>query len=81
MKTPKTLKRLGYVSKTTDIDKVHSAYTEAIVDYKRAIMYFAGIKLWHNHKNAFREHKKYYGNHLMKLYSMSIVNFNNQMKQ
>ena len=42
LKTPKTLKRLGYASETTDIDKVHSAYKEAIMDYKRAVMYFLG---------------------------------------
>ena len=75
LKQPKTLKRLGYISITTDIDKVHSAYKEAIVDYKRVVMYFTGSKLWRNHRNAFREHKKYYSNHLMRPYGMSIVNF------
>ena len=45
LKTPKTLKRLGYASETTNIHKVHSAYEEAIMDYKRAVMYFTGSKL------------------------------------
>ena len=51
------------------------------MDYKRAIMYHAGTKLWHNHRTAFREHKKYYCNQLRKPFSMSIVNFNTCMRE
>ena len=76
LKQPKTLKKLGYVSRDPDTDKVKLAYKEAVMDYERSIMYFTGIKLWSDHRTAFREHKKYYGSHLRKLFSMSIVNFN-----
>ena len=80
-KQPKTLNKLRYASGDSNCDEINSAYEEAIADYKRFILYFAGIKLWSNHRNAFKEHKKYYCNHLRKSHNMSIVNFNNQMKK
>ena len=44
-------------------------------------MYHAGIRLWHNHRTTFREHKKYYCNQLRKPFSMSVVNFNTHMRE
>ena len=81
LKQPKILNKLGYVLKEPDDNKIDLAFEEAIEDYEKSIMYFAGIKLWSNHRSTFREHKKYYGNCLTKLFIMSIVNFNNRMKQ
>ena len=75
LKQPNALKKLGYVSGNPDTDEVEQAYEEAVVDYKRSIMYFTGIKLWSDHRITFREHKKYYGNHLRKPSNMSIINF------
>ena len=62
MKQPKILSKLGYAPRDPDSDNIDLVYKKAITDYKRAIMYYAGVKLWSNHKTAFREHKKYYGN-------------------
>ena len=77
----RTLTKLGYATGDTDNNEVSFAYEIAIKDYERAIMYFAGVKLWKNHRHTFREHKKYFCNHLRKPFSMSVVNFNNRMKQ
>ena len=57
------------------------AYKEAAMDYKKAIIFFWGQKLWSHHRNTFREHKKYYFNQLRKPFGMSIVDFNNQMRE
>ena len=61
MKETKTLKKLAYItSLTADQNDLDLAYEEAIIDYENAIMFFCGQKLWKDHRNSFREHKKYY---------------------
>ena len=77
----KTLKKLRYAEQNSDNDELKSAYKKSVMDYERAIMYHTGIKLWHNHRTAFREHKKYYGNQLRKPSSMLIVDFNTRMRE
>ena len=82
LKQAKILKKLGYVTSVNiDNDEIDSAYKEATMDYEKSIMYFLGMKLWNNHRTAFREHKKYYCNQLRKLFSKSIVNFNDRMRE
>ena len=82
LKQPKILKKLGYITSVNiDNDEINSAYKEATMDYKKSIMYYLGMKLWNNHRTAFREHKKYYCNHLRKPFSMSIVNFHDCMRE
>ena len=65
----------------SDKHELKLAYEKAVMDYKRAIMYHTGTKLWHNNRSAFREHKKYYSNQVRKLFSMSIVDFNTRMRK
>ena len=77
----KTLTKLGYTTGDIDTTEVPFAFEVAAKDYERAIMYFAGTRLWDDHQHAFREHKKYFCNHLRKPFSMSVVDFNNRMKQ
>ena len=81
MGQPKVLKKLRYKEQNSNKDEIKSAYEKAVMNYKRAIMYHTGTKLWHIHRSAFREHKKYYGNQLRKLFSMTIISFNNCMKE
>ena len=65
MKEPKTLKKLVYVTSiTANQDELDLAYEEAAMDYEKAIMFFCGKKLWRDHRNTFREHKKYYFNQI-----------------
>ena len=78
--------KLGYLNNEEENykdedDEVTSAHNHALVHYKRAIMYHLGTKLWDDHRNAFRLHKKYYCNHLMKPFGMTIANFSNCMKE
>ena len=82
LKEPKALKKLDYVTSTTaDQGELDSAYQEAIADYENAIMFFCGQKLWKDHRNTFREHKKYYLNQIRKPFGMSIVDFNDRMRE
>ena len=81
MGQPKILKKLRYAEQNSNNDELKWAYEKVVMNYERAIMYHAGTKLWHNHRSAFREHKKYYGNQLRKPFSMTIVNFNILMKE
>ena len=77
----KTLTKLGYATRDPNARELNIAYKVAVKDYEKAIMYWTGVKLWNDHRHAFRTHKKYFGNHLMKPFSMLIVDFNNCMKQ
>ena len=70
LKQKTTLKKLRYVDSTNDKDELESAYEKAVMDYERAIMYHVGTRLWPEHRTAFRDHKKYYCNQLIKLFSM-----------
>ena len=82
MKEAKTLLKLDYItSVTVDLAELEHAYEEAIMDYENAIMFFCGQKLWKEHRNCFRIHKKYYFNQLRKPFGMSIVNFNDRMRE
>ena len=76
-----TLKKLRYADNHSEDDKVKLAYKNAVMDYERDIMYNVGTKLWHNHRTAFREHKKYYYNQLRKPFSMTVANFSNFMRE
>ena len=82
LKEAKTLKKLDYAdSITADQDVLDAAYEEAIIDYENAIMFFCGQKLWKDSRNTFREHKKYYQNQIRKPFGMSIVDFNDRMRE
>ena len=82
LKEPRTLFKLDYTtSATAESAEVDTAYEEAIVDYENAIMFFCGQKLWKDHRNCFREHKKYYFNNVRKPFDMSIVDFNDRMRE
>ena len=81
LKQKDTLMNLGYLNNKDEDNNVTSAHNHALVHYKRAIMYHLGTKLWNDHSNAFRLHKKYYCNHLLKPFGMTIAEFNNRMKE
>ena len=81
LKEAKTLTRLGYIPNDCDASGVKKAFVKAVNDYKRAIEYHMGKQLWKDHRHAFREHKKYFCNQLTKPFAMSIVNFNNRMRE
>ena len=82
MKEAKTLKKLAYItSLTADQNDLDQAYEEALMDYENAIMFFCGQKLWKDHRNSFREHKKYYQNQIRKPFGMSVVDFNDRMRE
>ena len=44
-------------------------------------MLFYGKKLWEDHINTFHEHKKYFQNQITKPFGMSIVDFNDQIRE
>ena len=44
-------------------------------------MFYCGEKLWKNSKNSFNEHKKYFSTVIRKPFSMSIVEFNDRMRE
>jgi hypothetical protein len=44
-------------------------------------MYFCGQKLWTDHRNTFREHKKYFFNKIAKPFTMCIVDYNDCMRE
>ena len=82
LKQPKILKKLGYVTSVNiDNDEINLANEEAAMDYEKSIMYYLGMKLWNNHRTAFRENKKYYCNHLRKPFNISITNFYHCMRE
>ena len=81
LKLKTTLRKLRYIDNHSKDDEVESAYKSVVMDYERAIMYHVRTKLWHNHRTAIREHKKYYGNQLRKPFGMAIVDFNNRMRE
>ena len=82
MKEPKTLKELAYITSiTADQNELDLAYEEAIMDYENAIMFFYGQNLWKDHRNSFREHKKYYQDQIRKPFGMSVVDFNDRMRE
>ena len=81
LKESTNLTKLGLASRDSDVSKLESAFVKAVWRYERGIEYHAGIQLWKNHRHAFREHKKYFCNHLTKPFGMSIIKFNNQMKE
>ena len=55
LKQRKILKKLGYVTSVhIDNDEIDSAHEEAAMDYEKSIMYCLGMKLWNNHRTAFR---------------------------
>ena len=72
---------LGYLNNKGEDNNFTSAHNHALMHYEQAIMYHLGTKLWSDHRNAFRLHKKYYCNHLMKPFGMSIASFSNCMKE
>ena len=58
LKQPKIFKKLGYITSIhQDNDEIDTAYKEAAMDYEKSIIYYLGMKLWNNHRTAFREHK------------------------
>ena len=78
----KTLKKLEYVDSVAAEEPVlEHAHEEVFVDYENAIMFFCGQKLWEDHRNTFREHKKYFQNQITKPFGMAIVNFNDRMRE
>ena len=78
----KTLKKLEYVDSVAAEEPVlEHAREEVFVDYENAIMFFCGQKLWEDHRNTFREHKKYFQNQITKPFGMAIVNFNDRMRE
>ena len=82
LKEVKTLKKLDYVTSiTADQAELDTAYKEAVMDYENVIMFFCGQKLWKDSRNTFREHKKYYQNQIRKPFGMSIVDFNDHMRE
>ena len=82
LKDAKTLKKLEYVtSVTADQEELDTAHEEAVMDYENSIMFFCGQKLWKDSRNTFREHKKNYQNQIRKPFGMSIVDFNNRLRE
>ena len=78
----KTLMKLEYItSLTVDQDEVLAAFEAAVRDYENSITYFCGQKLWKDHRNTFREHKKYFYNKIAKPFTMSVVDFNDRMRE
>ena len=64
------LKKLRYVDNNNDNEVLGLAANRAVMDYERAIMYHVGARLWPEHRTAFRDHKKYYCNQLIKPFSI-----------
>ena len=81
LKRTETLVNLGYLEDYVNDNDITSALDHALEHYERAIMYHIGTRTWDDHRNAFRLHKKYYCNHLMKPFSMKIADFNERMKE
>ena len=82
LKGPKVLKKLGYLGNiNSSPEEIEECYESAIIDYENAIMFYCGEKLWKNAKNSFNEHKKYYSTVIRKPFSMSIVDFNDRMRE
>ena len=74
--------KLDYINKTTvNRAMLNKACEEAILDYKNGIMFFCGQKLWKDSYNTFRQHKKYYQNQIRKPFGISIVDFNDCMRE
>ena len=82
LKDAKTLMKLDYINKTTVnravLDKAHE---EAILDYENGIMFFCSQKLWKDFHNIFHQYKKNYQNQIRKPFGMSIVDFNDCIRE
>ena len=79
---PKSLFKLNYISSlTADPAEVAASFESVVRDYENSIMYFCGQKLWKDHRNAFREHKKYFFNKIAKPFNMCIVDYNDRMRE
>ena len=82
LKDTKTLMKLDYINKiAVDRAVLDEACEEAILDYENSIMFFCGQKLCKDSCNTFRQHKKYYQNQIRKPFGISIVDFNNRMRE
>ena len=81
LKQKSTLKKLRCVDNNNDDEVLGLAADRAVMDYERAIMYNVRTRLWPEHRTAFRDHKKYYCNQLIKLFSMTVSKFINCMRE
>ena len=82
LEEPKTLMKLKYInSLTADPEVIAAGFESSVRDYENSIMYFCGQKLWKDHRNTFREHKKYFFNKIAKPFTMCIVDYNDRMRE